>query len=528
MTDISASHDVIIIGAGHNGLVCANYLARAGKRVLVLEAAAQTGGLAASRQLDGGFQCAVPHSLPQLQKKLVDDLKLTDFGFRLPDTTLPTVALNPDGKHITITADQLCGASDADTLAYGEFTRLLNRFAKAIEPFWYKSPPRIGSGNWADTLSLGQFGLNLRLLGKQDMAEFMRMIALPAQDLTDEFFDSDLLKAALSWDFVIGNKLAPRSPNNAVLNQLLKLSGDLAGNNRYHTGAVTLFPGGANSLIRAMEQSAQAAGAEILCNASVKRVLMQDQTAVGVELDDGRTYKAHHIVSNADPKTSFFKLLGARHLPIQFAHRIRRNRNRGMVGKLHLGLKNLPHFNQLNNANGRLLIAPSREYIESAFDQAKYGEVSDQLAMEIVIPTLQDPSLAPTGHHLLSAHVQYLPYDIKGGWEEHKPRVLESLLNTLQQYAPTIRESIVSAELLTPKDLEQEYRVDGGHWHHGEFCIDQWWVNRPTYGASQYTTPVTGFYLCGAGSHPGGGIMGAAGHNCAQQILNTGKGAATP
>jgi phytoene dehydrogenase-like protein len=512
MTSMSKPVDVIIIGGGHNGLVCAAYLAKAGRKVLVLEASTQVGGLGATREFAPGFRASVAHTLPQLSERLVKDLDLERHGFSLAAQALPTIALATGGDQVTITPQGLEGASPADSEAYIVYLQLMKKFAKAIDPFWRKRPPVLGSGGLKDMATLGQFGWNLRTLGKTDMREMMRMIALPARDLMDEYFASPLLKAALSWDANIGSKLAPRSPNNAVIALLYRMSGDL-------TGGLPMAAGGTGGLMDAMAAAAIAHGAELRLDSPVARVTVEQGRAVGVELASGESIRAHKVVSNADPKTSFFKLLGARHLDIQFTHRINRLRMDGQVAKLHLALDRLPAFAGLERPDGRLLLAPSMQCIENAFDAAKYGGYARELPMEVLIPSLRDDSLAPAGRHVLSAQVQYAPYAVKGGWDAHRAAFLDNALASLEQYAPDIRECMVASELLTPTDLEQQFGVTGGHWHHGEFALDNWWMNRPTYGASQYRTPVPGFYLCGAGAHPGGGIMGVAGSNAARAIL---------
>jgi phytoene dehydrogenase-like protein len=512
MTSMSKSPDIIVIGGGHNGLVCAAYLAKAGRHVLVLEAASQAGGLGATREFAPGFRASVAHTLPQLHRRLVDDLELERHGFSLAARALPTVALSPDGQHMSVADGHLRGGSAEDAAAYLDYLRLLKKFAKAINPFWHKQPPIPGSGNFRDVATLGQFGWKLRTLGKDDMREMMRMIALPAQDLMDEYFDSPLLKAALSWDANVGSKLAPRSPNNALIALLYRMSGDL-------TGGLPMAAGGTGGLMDALAASARSHGAEVRLGSPVARVIVEQGEAVGVELDDGEVIRGRKIVSNADPKTSFFKLLGARHLDIQFTHRINRLRTDGYVAKLHLALDRLPDFTGLERPEGRLILAPTMAFIENAYDEAKYGGYARELPMEVLLPSLHDPGLAPAGQHVLSAQVQYAPYAVKGGWDAHRDTFLENALDSLQHYAPGIRDCVVASELLTPEDLERQFGVSGGHWHHGEFALDNWWMNRPTYGASQYRTPVPGFYLCGAGAHPGGGIMGAAGSNAARAIL---------
>ena len=508
------TYDAIIIGGGHNGLACAGYLAKAGKKVVVLEAADQLGGLGATKEFAPGFKASVAHTLPQLTTQLVNDLNLRNHGFELAARSLETVALSEQGNHITINSDDIKGAGAADENAYKEYKRLLNRFAETLEKTWHKTPPVLGEGKMADFSTLGMFGLKVKTLGKKDMREFMRMIFLPAQDMMDEFFETPLLKAALSWDYNVGNKLAPRSPYNAVLSVLYKMAGDLSGK-----GSLPLPKGGVGGLIDALEKSITSLGAEIRTNSPVASIVVDDMQATGVVLENGETLTADKIISNTDPKTSFFKLLGAQHLDVEFTNRINRLRCDGLVSKVHLALDSEPKFNGLDKANGRLIIAPTMQYIENAFDAAKYKGLSDDLAMEVVVPTLHDKSLAETGKHVVSIQVQYTPYNIEGGWEANRDGLLEKVITTLEKYAPGIRSQIVASELLTPVDLEQQYRVTGGHWHHTEFAIDTWWMNRPTYGASQYKSPVAGFYLCGAGSHPGGGIMGAAGANAANYIL---------
>jgi phytoene dehydrogenase-like protein len=251
----------------------------------------------------------------------------------------------------------------------------------------------------------------------------------------------------------------------------------------------------------------------------VERVEVDGRAVSAVLLADGERIAAKTVVSNADPKTSLLQLVGARHLDVQFTHRINRLRNRGMVAKLHLALDALPGFTGLERPAGRLMLMPSMHTIENAFDRAKYGDYASELPMEVIVPTLLDDSLAPAGKHVLSAHIQYAPYAVNGGWDAQREQFLANALQTLSRYAPGIDTSIAASELLTPVDLEREFRVAGGHWHHVEFALDTWWMNRPTYGCAQYRTPVAGFYLCGAGSHPGGGIMGAAGANAARAIL---------
>lgn len=509
---MSKSWDAIIIGAGHNGLVCAARLAKAGRRVLLLEANAQAGGLGATREFAPGFQASVAHTLPQLSRRLVTELELERHGLELAQPALATVGLGHTGEALRIQGDVVTGVTDKDALAYREYRQLMQKFATALNPFWHRRPPVITGGSRQDMANLGLFGWRLRRLGQRDMRELMRMIALPAQDLMDEYFDSPLLKATLSWDANVGSKLAPRSPNNAVLALLYRMCGDLG-------DGLPLPRGAMGGVMTAMASAATSQGAELRLNTSVAQVLVSNGAVTGVELASGEQLDASTVISNADPKTSFLKLLGARHLDVQFTHRINRLRCDGYVAKVHLALRELPRFSGVEQPDARMILAPTMQYIEAAFDHAKYGGFGADLPMEVVIPSVHDTTVAPPGQHVLSAQVQYAPYKMKDGWTGQREPFMAAVMQSLERYAPGIGDLVSASELLTPVDLEQQFGVTGGHWHHGEFALDNWWMNRPTYGASQYRSPVSGFYLCGAGAHPGGGIMGAAGSNAARVVL---------
>jgi len=510
-------YDTIIIGAGHNGLVCAAYLAKSGQRVLVLEASDGPGGLAASREFHPGFHTSVAQSVSHFSQKVSDDLNLTSYGFAAANDPMPTIGLSADKEHVVVHKGSLSGTSSDDTAAYKDYTRLMHRFADVLKPFWLKTMPRIGDAGTSALLTMGHVGLRIRTLGKDDMREFMRIATLPARDLMDEYFENELLKSTLSWDGLIGSKLAPRSPNSAVLLLLYRMAAE-------SRGAHSVPSGGVSGLVAALSASATAAGAEIRCNTAVSRVLIDGSAdgllAKGVQLADGEKIEAEHVVSGTDPQRTFMNLVGVEHLDIGFTNRIRRLRCDGYVAKLHLALSGLPEFEGLDSADGRMIIAPDMDTIEFAFDNAKYRELPEKPVMEIVIPSAHDASLAPGGQHVLSANVMYVPYNLKGGWTDAaRDQICERAIDTLSRYAPGIREQILHKELLTPADLEQSCHVTGGHWHHTEFAVDQLLMMRPTYEAAQYGTPIPGLFLCGAGCHPGGDITGAAGHNAAREVL---------
>jgi phytoene dehydrogenase-like protein len=485
--------------------------------VLVLEASESPGGLAMGREFHPGFHASVAHSVSHFSEKIANDLKLAANGLDTPPTSMPTIGLGASKEHVVVHQGSLSGVESDDASAYRNYCRLMYRFADALRPFWLKAMPRIGSASLADLMTFAHVGLNIRRLGKKDMREFLRVASLPARDLMDEFFDDELLKATLSWDGLIGAKLAPRSPNSAVLAMLYRMAG-------YSRGAHSIPAGGVSGLIEALSASATASGAEIRCSASVSRIVIDGSAnglvAKGVQLLDGEKIDADCVVSATDPHRTFLDLVGVENLDIGFTNRIRRLRCDGYVAKLHLALNGLPEFNGLERPDGRMIIAPDMDAIEFAFDNAKHGECPDKPVMEIVIPSVHDASLAPAGQHILSAHVMYVPYRLKGGWTDTaRDQLFERAIDTVAQYAPRIREQIIHQEFLTPSDLEEAFRVTGGHWHHAEFAMDQLLMMRPTYEASRYNTPIPGLFLCGAGCHPGGDITGAAGHNAAREIL---------
>ncbi len=502
-------YDTIIIGAGHNGLVCAACLARAGERVLVLEARDKAGGLASRHEFHPGFQAAPAHHASHFPRRIAEDLELPKHGAEPLARPAPLVGMNADGEHVVVEPGSVSGVGVADSNAYGSFAGMLDRFAATLEPFWGKTIPRIGNNSLGEVLTFAQLGLKLRRLGKADMHEFMRIASLPARDLVDERFESELLKATLCWDGLIGSKMAPRSPNSAVLMML------------YRRGRDAFSPA---RLIDALVAAATAAGAEIRSGAAVARIAVEPAddgpAATGVELDSGETLTAKRIVSSADPETSFLRLVGVEHLDIGFTNRIGRIRSDGFVAKLHLALSSAPRFKGLDAPAGRLLIAPSMDAIEFAFDDAKYGACSEEPVLEVTVPSLDDPALAPAGQHVLSAHVMFVPYRLKGGWTDAARQAMhDRTVDLLERYAPGFCNQIIGSEFLAPPDIESRYKVTGGHWHHGDFAFDQMLMMRPTYEAAQYRTPLEGLWLCGAGSHPAGDLTGLAGYNAAAEIL---------
>ncbi len=514
MTD---KNRVIIIGGGHNGLVCAAYLAKAGKQVTVLEASGQLGGAAITREFAPGFKVSAgAHLLNLLDQDIRKDLALDAHGLQMARRAISTIALDVEGRHLTFSADRVSGegVSAKDQAAMVEYHRFMRRFAGIIGGLRNQMPPRIRTDNRGDLIRLAKTAWNIRRMGRTDMREFLRIVGINMYDILKENFEHPLIRGALSLDGVLGSFLGPRS-NNSVFCALHRWSG---------TDGTHIVKGGMGAVTAAIAAAARSHGATIRTASPVAGIMMEHGQVQGVELDNGEQVQAGTVVSNADPKTTFFNLLGARHLEAGLVRKIQNIRMRGNASKLHLALSGIPEFTGLNQnqAGERLLIAPDIEYVERAFNHAKYGEHSAQPVAEISIASLNDDALAPAGQHVLSAIIQYTPYALKSGWPNARQAFMERCIELIAQYAPGIREQVVHAELLTPVDIEREFRIQGGHWHHGELALDQFLMTRPAPGTAQYQTPVDGLYLCGAGSHPGGGVMGSAGRNAANAVLANG------
>jgi phytoene dehydrogenase-like protein len=519
---LPSRYDCIVIGAGHNGLICAVTLARSGRSVLVLEAAARVGGAAPTCEFAPGFRVSAgAHLLHLMPAELLRELKLESHGLEWAAQRMGTTALLAGAAPLTLShgaADQQ-GLSTADAAAYAGYMARMHRFAAALAPIFSKIPPRLGTTTWSDRLALLRMGWQIRKLGRRDMREILRIGGMNVYDLLEENFDSAALKGALAFDAVLGANFGPRSPGT-VLTLLYRLAAESAAGD----SGLSQPKGGMGALCNALAKAAGAAGASIRTQAPVAHILVEVDRACGVVLESGERIMARNVISNADPKTTFLKLLGPLHLDAGFVRRVHHIRSRGLAAKLHIALNRAPSFLAVSEAalGGRLLLAPSLEHIEQAYNHAKYGEFSAAPVMEITVPSINDPTLAPAGQHVLSAIVQYAPYALKEGWEKGRQRFLDTALDTLERFAPGLRGCIVAAQVLTPADMEQEFRLGGGHWHQGDLAFDQILMVRPVPGAAQYRTPVAGLFLCGAGCHPGGGVMGVAGRNAAHQVIKCG------
>jgi phytoene dehydrogenase-like protein len=512
---MTTAYDSIIIGGGHNGLICAAYLAKGGQKVLVLEAAGRVGGAAITRVFAPGFSVSAgAHILHMLPQALVTDLALQRHGLALAAVPMPTTALAPEGTTVSFTAAGVQGVSEADRAAYAGFMARMRRFAAHLRPLLEATPPRLGSNAWADHAGLLRMAWQVRSLGRADMRELLRIIGMNIYDLAEEHFRSPVLRAAVAFDAVLGANAGPRAPGT-VLTLLYRLAAE-------HGGTAMCQPqGGMGAVTEALAAAARQSGATVRTNARVARVLVKDDRACGVTLADGETIAAGAVISNADPRTTFLRLLGAEHLDTGFVRAVSHFRDKGLAAKFHIALRGKPQFRGVDDTalSGRLLLAPSLNGLENAFNPSKYGQCPAAPAMEIVLPSIRDAALAPAGQNVLSAIVQYAPYAPKAGWDTLRGSFAATCLGLIECYAPGLKDLVVATELLTPADLAAEFGNAGGHYHHGELAFDQFLMVRPVPGAAQYATPVAGLFLCGAGAHPGGGVSGLAGRNAAREVL---------
>lgn len=518
MTD----YDALVIGGGHNGLVCATYLAKAGKKVAVLEARDTLGGCASTREFTPGFKvsdCA--QWLHQLAPQIIKDLKLEQYGLAYSARNLPTIALGQDGSHLTLAGNVVNGAgiSSSDQAAYKTFHHKMLKYANLLRKAYQRRPPKLVDSNWADRLTLVKLGLGMKFMGRDDMSDFMRIILINIYDLMKESFDNPLLQGAVSVDAVLGTAMGPRSPNT-VFTYLHRLVGAT-----YGYQGVSQVTGGMGMIGQALASSAQNEGVDIRATARVANINLDGSCVEGITLESGERVNAPLVISNVDPVTTFTSLLGLQNIETGMARRVSQIRNNSGTAKLHLALNDLPQFTGLTDEQlgHRLIIAPDMNYIERAFNPIKYRECCSAPVLDISISSVNDSTLTSPGKHVLSALVQYAPYSPVGGWHQHKQAFTDVVIDRISQYAPRLRTQIVASELCTPADLEQDYGMTGGQWHHGELTMDQVLMMRPFPGCSQYASAVDGLFLCGAGTHPGGNVMGLAGSNAAAEVIKRGN-----
>ncbi len=526
-----ARYDAVVIGGGHNGLTCAAYLARAGRRVLVLERRHVLGGAAVSEELYPGFTFSVcSYVVSLLRPHIIRDLSLERHGLQIIPLECSFLPL-PDGRSLArwsdphLTRREIARFSPRDAEVYPEFglamTRLA-RFAKRVIDEPAPDPASLSPREWLRLLrlgrALGEFDADMRYLN-------FKLMTMSAVDFLDQWFESDVLKAPMSVSGIIGTFLGVRSPGTAYV-LLHHYMGEIDGAFRSWGFA----KGGTGGISNAIASAARSFGAEILTRAPVDRVIVRDGRAQGVVIDGGAEIRAKVVISGLDPHRTFLRLVGEDHLPGEFVARIRRYRMRGSSGKVNLAVDRIPEFacrpGDGPHLYGDIAIAPGIDYLERAYDEAKYGDFSRRPYLNVVIPSLVDPSVAPPGKHIVSCFVQYAPYDIKEGaarWPDRRDAFGDAVVDTLAEYCPGLKDSILYRQVITPWDLEQEFGLTEGNIFHGELSLEQLLFLRPAAGWARYRTPVDRLWLCASGTHPGGGIMGAPGEIASRLLLASGE-----
>src|ERR1700754_673078 len=516
------SYDVTIIGGGHNGLVTACYLAKNGLKPLVLERRDVVGGGAITEEIHPGFRIsALDHAAGPFSAQVISDLNLSQFGLQMISPEARALALSPDGRSICIyndasrTVSEVEKFSAKDAKSYPEFVNSFSRIGRVLSPLISMTPPSIDAPAAADLWQLGKVGLAFRGLGKKDEYRLLRWGPMAVADLVSEWFETELLRALVAARGIYGAFAGPWSAGTS-LGLLWQAAMDGSA-----IGSASYAKGGMGALSEALAKAAQAAGAEIRTGASVAAVVGADTDAPKVVLEGGEEIGSRVVVSNADPRTTFLNLVDPVDLDPNFLSKMRNYRAPGAAGKINLALSGLPKFNGGNpeKLTGRIHIGPEIDYLERAFDASKYGEFSAAPYLDITIPSIADSSLAPDGKHVMSIHVQFGPYKLNhGDWTTRREEFAENVLDLVEKYAPGVRESALAAQVITPLELERDYGLSGGHIHHGEQSLDQFFTFRPLIGWAQYRTPLRRLYLCGAGTHPGGRLTGLNGFNAAREI----------
>jgi phytoene dehydrogenase-like protein len=521
----------VIIGAGHNGLVAAFYLAQAGYRPIVLERREQVGGAAVTSEIHPGFHVpTLAHTVGPMRSDVAADLGLARRGVEVIAPVLTSFSPREDGRALVMardpmhTARHLARFSSRDAAQFPAFHRAVAQGASLLADLSREVPPSLDRPGASELWHLLKTGRRFRGLGRADAYRLLRMAPMPIADLTEDWFETDILRAAIATRGVLGTNLGPRSAGT-VATLLLDAARDPAA-----PGTPSFVRGGMGRLTGALAAAAAETGAEIRTGVDVSRIEVDDTGVRAVLLSSGEQISTNLVVSNADPKRTLLGMVDPLRLEPGFLLRVRNIRARGTLAKVNLALAALPSFTAERDLPqdvaaaealaGRILIAPGIDYLEQAFDLSKYGDAPVRPLLECVIPTLTDPALAPGGRHVMSIYVQYVPFDLRDrDWNAAREGLQQTVIDTLAEHAPGLPSLVLAAQTITPADLEATYGFTGGHIHHGELALDQLYVMRPLLGWAQHRTPIEGLYLCGAGTHPGGGISGANGANASRVVI---------
>ncbi len=519
---------VVLIGGGHNALITAFYLAKGGFKPVVLERREMVGGGAITEEFHPGFRAStLAHTLGPLRADVARDLQLDKFDCEILSPDPRVFAPRSDGKALLFyndvakTAAAIGNFSAKDASKYAQFARSLEQTASFFTQLASITPPAIDKPTPEDLWNLLKTGRSVRSLGKTGIFDLLRWGPMAVADFVAEFFETELLRAVIAARGIFGTALGPWSAGStAVL--LLRAAADA------HPVGSAAFPrGGLGAFTCALAESARQVGAEIRTDAEVRHILIKDGAVTGIVLTDGEEIAVEAIVSGVDPKRTFFHLVDPSQLDPTFANRMKNFRANGTVAKVNLALGGLPAFpaladneSYLKTLSGRIHIGPEIDYLERAFDASKYGEFSKKPWLDVTIPTILDPSLAPDGKHVLSAYVQFAPFKLReGNWYTRRRDLGNAVIKALAAYAPNLPGLVEGIQIITPQDLETSYGFTGGHIFHGELALDQLFTMRPVLDWARYKTPIRGLFLCGSGTHPGNGLTGASGANAAREII---------
>jgi phytoene dehydrogenase-like protein len=524
---MAGGFDAIIIGAGHNGLVTACYLARAGWKVLVLERRHIVGGACVTEEVFPGFKVSTAAYVNSLfRKEIIRDLRLTDFGFAVLERNPSSFSPFTDGRYLILGADaalnqrEIGKFSSRDAENYPKYEAMLERVADLIEPTLTQRPPNLLKPGLRDLWQMFRLGRSFQKMGP-GVSEAIEVLAGPASKILHRWFESEQLKATLATDAIIGAMASPTTPGTAYV-----LFHHVMGETNGKRGVWSYVRGGMGGLTQALAGAAKALGVQIRTQADVGQIVIKGGAVVGVALRDGGEYRARVVASNADAHVTFNRLMDNRLLPPAFAESINRISYDSASLKINVALAELPDFTACPGVQsgpqhrGTIHISPDLDFIERAYDDAKYGRPSERPVLECTLPSAVDPSVAPPGKHLMSMFVQYAPYKLReGNWDTLKESFADRCLDLLAEYAPNVKRSVIARQVLSPVDIERTFGLTGGNIFQGTMTLNQLFSLRPVPGWAGYKTPIRGLYLCGAAAHPGGGVIGAAGWNAARTIL---------
>jgi phytoene dehydrogenase-like protein len=530
---MSNTYDAIIIGGGHNGLVTAAYLARAGLKVVVLERREVIGGASVTEEIWPGYKVStLSYLCSLLQPQIIRELELERYGFHLYPKNPSFFTAFPDGRHLffwqdmAATQKELAKFSKRDAEIYPDYEQQLARLADWVEGLLMTTPPNIIRRKLSDLIRLGRFGLEALRFRDPDIVHLVKIMSQSVRAYLDERFESEHIKATLATDGVIGTNGGPSTPGTAYI-MLHHVMGGATG----VRGLWGFVRGGMGAISQAIADSARARGTMIRTGVTVARTLVRNGRAYGVALAGGEELHARAVISNADPKVTFLKLVDAGDLDADFRGEVEKIRMQGCSFKINLALDALPDFTAYPGAKlgpqhkATMHICPSMDYVDRAWEDAKAGRMSDRPLLELTLPTAYDDSIAPPGKHIMCIFAQYAPYALRDGdWETMKDVFADRCIDLLSEYAPNIKSAILHRHVVSPLDMEREYGLTGGNIFHGDMTVDQLFFLRPVAGWAKYRTPIDGLYLCGSGTHPGGGVMGAPGYNAAREILADWRG----